>query len=220
MKKTETNLSILYMIFAGLLVCANCMATKQVPIGTWFGLDIAITAGVICYPFTFLVTDIIGEIWGKKSATRAVIGGFIGQIIAIILIVIANYLPGNDPEVATMYNAILGSNWILTIGSLTACILSQSWDVWVFHRIRDRYIEKHGSTRGGKWIWNNASTMTSQFIDSVVFYIGLIIMLRTQGVVIPFNVAVITILVYWIIKLIIALLDTPIFYLLTRESKR
>lgn len=220
MKKTESNLSILYMVFAALLVCSNCMATKQVPMGRWFGLDISITAGVICYPFTFLITDIIGEIWGKKSATKAIIGGFIGQIIAIVLIVIANALPGSDPEVASMYNAILGSNWILTIGSLTACILSQSWDVWVFHKIRDKYIAKHETTKGGKWIWNNASTMTSQLIDSVVFYIGLLIMLKTQGVVIPLNVAVTTIFVYWIIKLVIALLDTPVFYLLTRESNR
>lgn len=219
MKKTEGNLSILYMVFAALLVCSNCMATKQIPMGTWFGLQISITAGVICYPFTFLITDVIGEIWGKQHAKKAIIGGFIGQIIAIVLIVIANALPGSDPEVSSMYNSILGSNWILTIGSLTACLLSQSWDVYIFHKIRDSYIQKHGSTKGGKWIWNNASTMTSQLIDSIVFYIGLLIMLKTQGVVIPVNVAATTIFVYWIIKLIIALLDTPVFYLLTRDSK-
>lgn len=219
MKNTEKNLSILYMVFAALLVCSNCMATKQVPVGVWFGCNISITAGIICYPFTFLITDVIGELWGKEKAKRAVVGGFIGQIIAIALIVIANNLPGSDPEVSAMYNSILGSNWILTIGSLTACLLSQSWDVWVFHKIRDSYISKHGSTKGGKWIWNNASTITSQFIDSIVFYIGLLIMLRTQGIVIPANVAVITVFVYWLIKVAIAILDTPFFYFFTRKSK-
>lgn len=220
MNKKERKLSILYMIFAALLVCSNCIAAKQVPVGTWFGQNIAITAGIICYPFTFLITDVIGELYGKKYAQRAVIGGFIGQIIAVLLIVAANLLPGNDPNTASMFNSILGSNWILTLGSLTACLLSQSWDVYVFHKIRDKYIKKHGSTKGGKWIWNNASTISSQLIDSVVFYVGLLIMLSTQGITLPFNVIVITIFVYWLIKIAIALLDTPIFYLLTRESDR
>lgn len=220
MKKTNKNLMILYMVFAALLVCSNCIAAKQIPIGKWFGVDIAITVGVICYPITFLITDVIGEIWGKKEAKQAVIGGFIGQIIAVLLIVVANLINGNDPTMNSMFNSVLGSNWILTIGSLTACLLSQSWDVYIFHKIRDNYIKKHGSTKRGKWIWNNASTISSQLIDSVVFYIGLLIMLGTNGVHLPFNTAVITIFVYWIIKTVIAILDTPFFYLLTRKADK
>lgn len=218
MKKKDKKLYVLYMIFAAFLVCSNCIAAKQIPIGNWFGLDIAITVGIITYPITFLITDVIGELYGKQKAKMAVVGGFTAQVIAILFIIIANLLPGNDPNTASMFNSILGSNWILTLGSLIACLLSQSWDVWVFHKIRDKYIKKHGTTKGGKWIWNNASTISSQLIDSVVFYIGLIIMLRTQGVILPFNVAVVTIFVYWLVKICIALLDTPIFYLLTRKN--
>lgn len=220
MKNKETKLNVLYMIFAALLVCSNCIAAKQISVGNWFGVDIAITAGIICYPLTFLITDIIGELYGKQKAQKAVIGGFIGQVISIILIIFANMLPGNDKQVASMFNSILGSNWILTIGSLTACFISQMWDVWVFHKIRNYYIKKHGSTKGGKWIWNNASTITSQLIDSVIFYVGLIIMLGTQGVKLPFNAIVITIFVYWLIKIGIAVLDTPFFYLFTRNSDK
>ncbi|MBR6907716.1 queuosine precursor transporter [bacterium] len=220
MKKNEKNLSILYMVFAALLVCSNCIAAKQVPIGTWFGLPISITAGIICYPLTFLITDVIGEIWGKKEAQRAVVGGFIGQIITIILIIIANSFTASDPAMKDMFNSVLGSNWILTVGSLAACLLSQMWDVQVFHKIRNSYIKKHGSTKGGKWIWNNASTISSQLIDSVVFYIGLLIMLKTQGITLPFNVIVVTIFAYWIIKTIIALLDTPFFYFFTRKADK
>lgn len=220
MKKSDKTLTILYMIFAAMLVCSNCIATKQISIGTWFGLPVSITAGIISYPITFLITDVIGELWGKKEAARAVLGGFIGQIFAIALVVIVNLIPGNDPAVSTAFNTILGSNWILTVGSLAACLLSQSWDVYVFHKIRDAYIKKHGSTKGGKWIWNNVSTISSQLIDSVVFYIGLLIMLRTQGVILPLNVIVVTIFAYWVIKTVIALLDTPIFYLLTRKSDK
>ena len=220
MKKTKENLNLLYMIFAALLVCANLMAAKQVPVGKWFGLDIAITAGVICYPFTFLVTDVIGELWGKKEAQRAVIGGFIGQIIAVVMIIIANAMPGNDPVMTEMFNSVLGSNWILTVGSLVACFVSQMWDVQVFHKVRSAYIKKHGSIKGGRWIWNNLSTISSQLIDSVIFYIGLLVMLRTQGIVLPFSVIITTIFVYWLIKIVIALLDTPFFYFFTRKSKK
>ena len=220
MKKNNKTLTILYMLFAALLICANCIAAKQIPIGNYFGEDIAITAGILCYPFTFLITDIIGEVWGKIQAKRAVIGGFIGQIICISLITLASILPGSDSNISMMFSQILGSNWILVIGSLLAFVLSQSWDVYIFHKVRDWYIKKHKSTKGGRWIWENISTITSQLIDSVVFYIGLIIMLSTLGITLPFNVICITIFIYWITKIVIAVVDTPIFYLLTNKSTK
>ena len=217
----DTLLVYLYMLFAALLVCANCVATKQIYIGKWFGTDVSITAGIVCYPFTFLITDIIGELYGKEKATFAVIGGFIGQIIAILLVVLANVLPGNNADVAASFNSILGANWILVIGSLVACLVSQTWDVFIFHKIRNAYINKHGSTKGGRWIWNNVSTISSQFIDSVIFEIGLVIMLGTSmGYWMPFGVFCATVFAYWIFKVCIALLDTPIFYLCTNKYKK
>lgn len=219
MKKTEKNLIILNMLFAAALVCANCIAAKQLPVGKWFGEDIAITAGILCYPLTFLITDIVSEIWGKKQANITVRFGFIAQVVVIILITIANLLPGNDPNTSAAFNSILGSNWILVVGSLLACILSQTFDVFLFHKIRDRQIAKHNNTKA-KWIRNNVATILSQLIDSVVFYIGLIIMLRVNGIILPLHTCVITILSYWIIKTIIALCDTPFFYLFTRKSDK
>ena len=216
----DTCLIYLYMAFAALLVCANAIAAKQVYIGKWFGVDVSITAGIICYPFTFLITDVIGELYGKKKATYAVIGGFIGQIVAIVLQVIANVIPGNSQSMTEAFNTVLGANWILVIGSLTACLVSQSWDVFIFHKIRDAYIRKHGSTKGGRWIWNNCSTMSSQLIDSIIFQIGLFIMLGvSQGFWMPAGVWFATLFAYWLIKVAIAAIDTPIFYLCTNNYK-
>ena len=67
-KDNKVLLLILYMLFASLLVCANAIAAKQIPIGRWFGQDVSITVGIVCYPFTFLITDIIGErcVQGKR----------------------------------------------------------------------------------------------------------------------------------------------------------
>lgn len=219
MRKTDFNLHLLIAIFSALLVCANCIATKQIYVGSWFNTPVSITVGVICYPITFLVTDIIGEVWGKQTAKNTVLWGLIAQVFAILLVVLANLIPGNDPAVSQMFNSILGSNWILTIASLVACAVSQTWDVWVFHKIRDTYIAKHGTRKGGRWLWNNASTITSQLIDSVIFYTGLLIMLRTQGAILPFKTSVVTVFVYWIIKMIIALCDTPLFYIFTNQKE-
>ena len=78
MKKTQKNLYLLYMLFGVALVTANAIATKVFDMGfTVFGNEVTLTVGVICYPVTFLVTDIIGEIWGKKESSIAVKFGFI-----------------------------------------------------------------------------------------------------------------------------------------------
>lgn len=219
-KKDNIILAFLYAIFGALLVCANCVAAKQIPIGTWFGIPVSITVGIVCYPFTFLITDIIGERYGKKKAQLAVYCGLAGQVLTILLVVLANTIKGNDDAMNAAFNSVMGSNWILTIGSLVACFVSQTWDVWVFHKIRDKYIEKHGSTKGGRWLWNNASTITSQFFDSVIFYLFLLLMLHTQGIDLPFVNCVVTIFAYWVVKIIIAICDTPIFYLLTKRKTK
>ena len=211
------RLVLYYIIFASLLITSNCIAAKQLYIGKWFGQNISITAGILCYPGTFLITDVIGENYGKKAANRAIILGLIAQVIAICLITIANLIPGDNESLNISFNSVLGSNWILTIGSLVACLISQTWDVFIFHKIRNIVFYKDGNSKR-KWIWNNVSTISSQLIDSIVFYIFLIIMLRTQGIILPLNTIVVTIFVYWIIKIVIALLDTPVFYLLTRRK--
>lgn len=215
----ENELVILYILFGGALITANCIANKMIYVGNWFGEDIRITMGIICYPFTFLLTDIIGEKFGKKAAFTAVVGGFIGQIISMILIFIGMAIPGNifpSDTTAESYRIVFGNGCMLILGSLIGCLVSQTWDVWIFHKIRAAYIKKHGTTKGGKWIWNNVGTITSQLIDSAIFY----------GIAFGFSQGMtltkyfITILVYWLIKTCIALLDTPFFYLFTRGTDK
>ena len=221
MKKTQTNLNLLYTIFAVFLVTANAIASKVFDTGlSLFGSPITLTVGAICYPFTFLITDIIGELWGKKESKAAVLYGFIAQIISTLFIVAARYLPPVSPEVQDAYVVMLGQSWVFVIASLVAFLSSQSWDVFIFHKIRDNYIKKHGSRDGGRWIWNNASTMTSQFIDSVLYVViafGLgfkwLFQPEMHGTMIAMIVG------QYVIKFAIAALDTPIFYLLTRSNK-
>lgn len=219
MRKTQKNLYILYMIFGAVLVTANAIASKVFNTGlSIFGSPITLTVGAVCYPFTFLITDIIGEIWGKKEAKVAVIGGFICQAISTVFIIAARYLPAVDGNVQDSYVTLLGQNWIFVIASLSAFWVSQSWDVYIFHRIRNAYITKHGSRDGGRWIWNNVGTISSQFIDSVLYAsiaFGLGFGWLFDSSMRPMLVAMI--FGQWLVKMIIALVDTPFFYFFTRK---
>lgn len=221
MRKTQSNLYLLYMLFGVALVTANAIATKIFDMGfTLFGNEVTLTVGVICYPVTFLVTDIIGELWGKEESKMAVRFGFICQLISTAFIIIARYMPAVDPEMQDHYVALLGQNWIFVLASMSAFLCSQSWDVFVFHKIRDAYIRKHGSREGGRWIWNNGSTIGSQFIDSVIYVIvafgfgfGWLFDPAMHGMMVSMVFG------QFVVKAILALCDTPIFYLLTRERK-
>ena len=222
MKKTQENLYLLYMIFAVGLVTANAISAKIFTTGlNLFGNPITLTVGAICYPITFLVTDIIGEIWGKREAKYAVIYGFVCQVIATLVIIIARYLPAVDSSVQDSYIALMGQNWVFVLASLSAFTVSQSWDVFVFHKIRNAYIKKHGSRKGGRWIWNNGSTIGSQLIDSVIYVIvafGLgfrwLFDSSMHGMMLSMIAG------QFVIKAIFALLDTPIFYIATRWEEK
>lgn len=221
MRKTEKNLYLLYMVFAIGLITANCIGAKIFTIGIYlFGNPVTLTCGALAYPITFLCTDVIGELWGREKARIAVGYGFICQIISTLIIVAARYLPAVDGAQQDAYVALLGQNYMFVFASLVAYYCSQSWDVMVFHKIRSAYIRKHGSTKGGKWLWNNGSTMTSQLIDSIL-YAGIAFgvgfgWLWTDGMqIMLLNM----ILGQWLIKVILAALDTPVFYFLTRNSE-
>lgn len=221
MKKTNSNLIGINMVFVVALVISNVVTAKLFATGiNLFGTALTLPGAALCYAITFLATDVIGEIWGKKEANRTVRWGFVGQVLATLLIILTQYLPAADPEAQAAYDRLLGQNWIFVIGSMVAYFASQSWDVFFFHKIRDKFIEKHGSTEGGRWIWNNASTMTSQIIDTVLFIgisFGIGFGWFFDRAMWPSLFAMM--LGQYALKFILAALDTPFFYLLTRRKE-
>ena len=208
MQKNEKNLQLLNGIFVTTLVISNVLSSKIVSIG-----GLTVPAAVVGYPLTFLMTDVIGEIWGKQEANHTVRLGFICQIISLLLIGAAILLPvAPFADNQAAFSSIMGSTFRVVAASMVAYICSQTWDVWVFHRIRDSYVRGHGSVKGGRWIWNNASTMTSQLIDTTIF-----ILLAFYGVV-PDIFSMI--LSQYVVKLVYAALDTIPFYLLTNRTAK
>lgn len=214
MKKTETNFLILVTLFVISIVVANVVGARVITTGIVVGgIEISTSGGAITYAVTFLCTDIIGEIWGKDKAMGVIKYGFIGQIFATLCIVLTGLCRAVDGDMNAAYQTLLGQNWVFVIGSLCAYYASQSWDVFVFHKIKAKS-ERH------KWIRNNASTMTSQIIDTVVYAsISFGFGMRwffTDGMMPAFVGLLIG---QYLLKAFLALCDTPFFYFLTRRDE-
>lgn len=184
---------ILMSIFVASITIASVLANKILNV---FGLFVP--AGVLAYSITFLMTDVISEIWGKEKAKHVVIGGFIGLVIVLILVQISLVWPKAPIwDQAEAYQTILGSTSRIIVASFTAYLVSQFHDVWAFHFWKKITSNRH------LWLRNNLSTAASQFIDSLLF-----IFIAFYGVLQIWPL----IWGQWIIKLAIALLDTPIIY--------
>ncbi len=219
MKKTNTNLMLCAMVFAVALVISNVITAKTVQTGIpLFGSTILVPSAVICYCVTFLMTDVIGEIWGRKEAKTVVLGGFGCQVLATCLILIGQVLPAADADMQASYTMLLGQNAVFVLASMMGYLLSQSWDVFVFHKIRNRVLANGGTARS-RWIWNNASTMTSQLIDTVVF-IGIAFGVGFGWLFDPSMIGQLGAMMVgqYLCKFVLALLDTPVFYFLTRGA--
>jgi uncharacterized integral membrane protein (TIGR00697 family) len=200
MQKTDRNLLILNGLFITSLLIANVLSAKIV---SFWGM--VIPAAIVAYPLTFLMTDLIGEIWGKEQANKAVKLGFICQVASLVMIGLAILLPvAPFADNQAQFKSIMGQSFRVVAASLVAYYCSQSWDVWIFHKIRSMST-KH------KWIRNNVSTMTSQMIDTAIFitiaFIGVVPNIWTM------------IISQYVIKVVYAALDTIPFYLLTKGSE-
>ena len=195
------KLIVLNGFFVMSLLVSNVTASKIISIGS-----LIVPAAVVAYAITFLCTDVIGELYGKEEANKTVRLGFILQLFSIGLLYVAIKLPPAPfmVEYNEVFQQVLGQSLRVVIASLIAYTISQFNDVYIFHKLKDRHGSKH------KWLRNNLSTITSQLIDTSIF-----ITIAVYGIV-PNLWALI--LGQFTIKVVLALLDTPFFYLLTKKS--
>ena len=149
----------LSMAFTTLLIVSNIIAVKLINIGPW-----VVPVAVIAYPFTFLVTDTLAELYGRRMATRIVWFGFAMNLLMVALIYLGKVIPpASFWQGQYAYNTILGAVPRIVLASMLAYLISQHHDVFAFHFWRKRTNGKH------LWLRNNASTMVSQGIDTVLF---------------------------------------------------
>lgn len=191
-------------IFIGALVISEVLASKIIALG-----DIYVPAGVLAYAITFPITDTIEEIWGKKYAQYVILAGLLTLGVVLLLIYLAIILPAAPFwKEEDAFLRILGMKQgaiRITIASIIAYFISQYHDVWAFNFWKKVTNERH------LWLRNNASTLVSQAIDTSLF-----ITIAFYGVVpiLPL------ILGQYFIKVCIALLDTPLVYVLVHFVRK
>ncbi|AGK60808.1 conserved hypothetical integral membrane protein [Archaeoglobus sulfaticallidus PM70-1] len=194
----------LYAWTAMAIIIANIQVMKTIK---FFGLVTAM--GNIIYGSTFLVTDILCENYGKESARKAVMIGFFTLIFTTIIMQLClAFIPDQSDTLSPALEQIFSLLPRITVASLTAYIISQFHDVWAFDFWKRKTKGKH------LWLRNNASTMVSQLIDNAVFtwiaFVGFGIFWEQ---VFPWEVIAEIFITSYIMKFIVAVLDTPFVYL-------
>jgi len=183
------------VIVMSLIVC-NIQVLKTVEI---FGLTT--TLGNILYGSVFLATDLLSEFYGKRTARQAVLLGFCTLVLATVVMQVSLiYTPAPSDFAQPHLQAIFGLLPRVALASLVAYLVSQLHDVWAFHAIRQR--------TGARHLWlRNASTIASQLLDTAIFcsiaFIG----------VFPWPVFWQILLTTYLMKFLVAVLDTPFMYL-------
>lgn len=199
--------------FIGSLLIANIIAFKlftvALPAGLrLFGQDsLVLAAGILAYPVTFLVTDLISELYGHRRADAVVWAGFFVSLYILLILQLGARVPpfGTDArspeEVQSLYEGVFGQSSRAILASMTAYLVAQLFDVRVFHFWK--------RVTGGRHLWlrNNGSTIASQLLDTV-----LVITILFYEV-LPVATIVRIILASYVFKVLFALADTPLFYL-------
>ena len=203
----------IYLLLAGLfitsLVVSNLIFQKFF---YWYPLDIKLlgnslfelSVGILPYPITFLITDLISEIYGKKRANQVVITGIFASFFSMGILVIANEVPAieNSPIDDETFNQVFALSPIAALASMIAYLLAQFVDIRIYHFWKN--------LTQGKMLWlrNNFSTFSSQLIDT-----SLVVGLLSVFGVLEWKLFWGLVISGFLFKIIIAALDTPLLYL-------
>jgi uncharacterized integral membrane protein (TIGR00697 family) len=210
----------LYLLLAGLfitsLVVSNLIFQKFF---YWYPFDLKIfgnslfelSVGVLPYPITFLITDLISEIYGKKSANQVVITGIFASFFSMGILLMANEVPAieNSPIDDQTFNEVFALSPIAVLASMIAYLIAQFIDIRIYHFWKN--------LTQGKMLWlrNNFSTFTSQFVDSLLV-IGLLSIFGVLEWTLFWGLVISS----FLFKVLVAALDTPLLYLFVGIFRR
>ena len=203
MRKYDYVFLCLSGFFLASLVLANALVFKFVDVPIPFLGVATISVGVLPYPITFLCTDLISELYGKKRADALVVVGFLVSAYMLVLLKLAGALPvsaAQQPEIQDHYMAIFGQSTRAIVASMIAYLTAQLVDVRLYHFWRRLTDGRH------LWLRNNASTMLSQLIDTTAVVLVLFYGVWGWGQISAVIVA------SYSFKLIVAAVDTPLMY--------
>jgi len=203
----------LYLLLGGLFITAlitcNLIANKFVTVDLGFKTFV-LSAGVLPYPLTFLITDVLSEIYGRKRTNAVVIVGFATSLFVLLMLFLGSLFPAipDSPVSDEYYNTVFQNSWRVILASMVAYLTAQLVDIRLFHFWKRL-------TKGKQlWLRNNASTILSQLVDT-----SLVVFVLFAGV-LPAETMGTFILDGWFFKVLAALADTLIIYLLVWLIRR
>jgi queuosine precursor transporter len=196
----NTKLNILFGLFVGLLIGMNLLGGKIIGL---FGISTSVA--IFLVPFTFLITDIVSEVKGERIARQFLLAGVLAIVMILVFTSIFVLLEPHDRyPYNEEYRTIFGASLRIMVASIVALVISQFHDIWAFsfwkRKTQGRFL----------WLRNNASTMVSQAIDTLLF-----MFIAFWHVAPQFDALFILQLAlpYYLFKIGFAIVDTPLVYL-------
>lgn len=181
------------------LFAANTLGIKLMP----FLFGSHMTVAIFTFPVVFVMSDVIGEVYGKKMAKNFVLAGALSIILFLFFSFISTAVPWSKDGLwaKDAYNQIFGLSMRISIASLVAFLIAEYQDVFAFFFFKKMTGEKHF------WIRSNLSNIWSEFLDSVIF-----MFIAFYGVY-PLGVLISIIFTLWIFKIVMGFVYTPLSYL-------
>jgi len=200
-------------VFLGSLTMLNILGvTKIIDMSFYLGnrkIPFSVTVGVLPYPITFLCTDFISELYGKRRANQLVWVGLILNIWLLFILWLGGILPSKEGVSDELFMRVRTLTFATTFASMIAYLVAQFIDVHIFHYLKKR-------TQGGKlWLRNNVSTLVSQLVDSIAVMLIAHYFSNAfgyQGKPDVFELLLVLILSSYVFKFVTALFDTIPFY--------
>ncbi|MEP0263566.1 queuosine precursor transporter [Dokdonia sp.] len=198
----------IYFILGALFICAlvvsNLIFQKFFtwnPFG-WFNFEISV--GILPYPITFLITDLVSEIYGRKKANQMVTAGIFASLFSLLIVYVAQAVPATDwsPVNNELFTKVFGATALAVLASMIAYLLAQYVDIYIYHFWKKLTKGKH------LWLRNNFSTFISQFVDTL----SVLLLLCSFGI-LSWDIFGGLLFAGVLFKVVIAALDTPLLYL-------
>ena len=178
----------------------------------WYPFDVEvfgaklfeISVGLLPYPLTFLITDLISEIYGKKRANQVVVAGIFASVFSLLIILVSDSVPAiaNSPVTDDTFQLVFGNSAIAVFASMSAYLFAQFIDIQIYHFWKRLTQGRH------LWLRNNFSTWFSQFVDTF----SIVFLLCSFGI-LPWSSFKGLLISGFLFKVIVAALDTPFLYL-------
>lgn len=207
--RSERLYLLLAALFIAALITCNLVANKFITLDLGFKTFV-ISAGVLPYPLTFLITDILSEIYGRRRTNYVVFAGFAASAFVLCILWLGHQYPAipDSPVDDATYMRTFGNSWRVVAASMTAYLAAQLIDIRLFHFWKDLTKGKH------LWLRNNGSTIFSQLIDTILVVFVLFAGVKTGDEMLALSAD------GWMFKVIVALADTPFFYLAVFLGRR